>query len=327
LRRGRAPVLLLLALAACGREPPAATPGARGAPPAPAATVVLEPPRLRVGDVAQVEIDVVTPPDHAVPPIRPPEPAALGPLWLLEARTLPVEKHGARWIHRTRLRVRARETGSGTWPVMHIEVVGPEGERSTVDTDARPFEVVSILPTVPDRVEPYSYRVPALRGGRGAALAAAAGGAAAALLFVAGVAALRRARRRAGARRIAAERATAGGAAPWSETLLALEAARAASDTDWRRSADGVSRALRRYVERRFGLPVRTRSTEEAAALVPPLSLARRWPAALAWLTELDALRFRPVPPPDSADRVRAIAAASKRWVVETIPPDPEGPR
>jgi hypothetical protein len=325
-RRARAPILLLLAVAACGREPPAVAPGPRDAPPAPAATVVLEPPRLRVGDVAQVEIDVVTPPDHAVPPIRPPEPAALGPLWLLDARTLPVEKDGARWIHRTRLRVRARETGSGTWPAMRIEVVGPEGGRSTVETEARPFEVVSILPTVPDRAEPYSYRVPALRGGRGAA-AAAAGGAAAALLVVAGLAALRRVRRRAGVRRAAAEAATAVGAAPWSETLLALEAARAASDTEWRDSADAASEALRGYVERRFGLPVRTRTTEEAAALVPPLSLARRWPAALAWLRELDALRFRPAAPPDAADRVREIAAASKRWVVETIPPDPEGPR
>jgi hypothetical protein len=316
----RAAALLALALACSGGEPAGEGPAA---PPAPQAAVVIEPPQLRVGDVAVVEVAVVTPPGYAVRPVAPPDAAALGPLWLLDAEALPVEKQGQRWTHRTRLRVRAREVGAGVWPPLGLELIGPEGGRSRLETPPRPFEVVSILPTYPDRVSPFPLRRPE-RGAPGPSpLVAAAGGAAAALAAVAAVALVRRSRRRSAARAAQASAAAArAAAAPWREALAELAAAAADSDTDWRHSADRCAVALRRYVARRWTFAIECRTTEELAALAPPFALALRWPAALGWLRELDALRFRPAGAPGAAAQVRRVAEDARRWVGESIPPE-----
>ncbi|MEB2346753.1 MAG: hypothetical protein OZ948_18685 [Deltaproteobacteria bacterium] len=310
--------LLAFALACTGEERPQA--GA-AAPPTPQATVVIEPPQLRVGDVAVVEVAVATPPDHALRPLAPPDAAALGPLWLLDAEALPVEKQGQRWTHRTRLRVRAREIGSGTWPALALELIGPEGERTRLETAPRPFEVVSILPRFPNRLVPFPLRRPGGSAPGPSPLVAAAGGAAAALAAVAAVALLRRSRRRSAARAArAAEAAARAAGAPWQEALSELAAAARASDTDWREAADRCATALRRYATRRWGFAIECRTTEELAALAPPFALALRWPTALAWLQELDALRFRPGDAADAAARVRRLAGDAQRWVAESIP-------
>jgi len=315
-----AAALLALALACSGDEP--AGEGA-AAPPAPKAAVVIEPPQLRVGDVAIVEVAVATPPGYAVRPLVPPDSASLGPLWLLDAEALPVEKQGQRWTHRTRLRVRAREVGAGTWPALALELVGPEGLRTRLETAPRPFEVVSILPSFPDRLAPFPLRRPE-RGAPGPSpLVAAAGGAVAALAAVAAVALVRRSRRRsAKGAALAADAAARASSAPWQEALAELAAAAAEADTDWRGSADRCAGALRRYAARRWSFAIECRTSEELAALAPPFALALRWPAALAWLRELDALRFRPLPAPDAAARVRRIAEDARRWVADTIPPE-----
>lgn len=315
-----AAALLLAALAACGAEE-AAGPGAV-APPAPRATVVIEPPRLRIGDVAVVEVAVATPPGFAMRPPAPPDAAALGPLWLLDAEALPVEKHGQRWTHRTRLRVRARELGSGVWPALAIELTGPEGERTQVETVARPFEVVSVLPEFGERAAPFPLRRPGVDASGVSPWAAAAGGAAAALAAVATAALARRARRRRRARVAGPAPGPGAADAPWQDALAALAGA---SDTDWRWSADACARALRRYAARRWGFAIECLTTEELAERTPPFALALRWPAALALLQELDALRFRPGAAPDAGARVQRILEDARRWVRETIPP--EAPR
>jgi hypothetical protein len=310
--------LAALALACADAEPPG---GGAVAPPTPQATVVIEPPQLRVGDVAVVEVAVATPPGYAVRPLAPPDAAALGPLWLLDAEALPVEKQGQRWTHRTRLRVRARELGAGTWPALALELIGPEGSHTRLETAPRPFEVVSILPRFPDRLTPFPVRRPERDAPGPSPLAAAAGGAVAALAAVGALALVRRSRRRSAARvALAAAAAARAAAAPWQEALAELAAAAAGADTDWRRSADRCAAALRRYAARRWGFPIEARTTEELAALAPPFALALRWPAALAWLQDLDALRFRPTSAPDAAARVRRLAEDARRWVAETIP-------
>ena len=74
--------LFLLLTPGCAEAPP------RRAPPAaPLATLVLEPPRIRLGDVAVLELAVITPPGHAPRPLRPPQ--ELPGLWLLDAEALP----------------------------------------------------------------------------------------------------------------------------------------------------------------------------------------------------------------------------------------------
>jgi hypothetical protein len=311
-------LLALIALAlACGER--AGEPGAPEAAPAPRAAVVIEPPRLRVGDVAHVEVAVVTPPDHAVAPLHPPDPAALGPLWLLDAEALEVERQGARWTHRTRLRVRAREVGAGEFPALRVEVVGPEGARSELVTEPRRFEVVSVLPSYPERVAPFSYRLPEPPAGGLSALGAAAAGAAGALGALAVVAAVRRGRRGAALRRAAALPAAE---PPWRAALAELELAAAAIDTDWRRSADRAGQALRGYVARRFGWPVDRCTTEELTALAPPFALALRWLPVVPWLRALDELRFRPGSEPDAPAQVARLTAEIARWVRDTVPPE-----
>lgn len=295
------------------------------APPRPQATVVIEPPQLRVGDVAEIEVAVVTPPEHALRPLVVPDDAVLGLVWVLAVEALPIDQQRGRWTHRTRLRLRAREVGSGTWPALTLELVGPEGERTLLATPPRPYEVVSVLPAFPDRLEPFPWRLPDAPATVSPWLAAA-GGAVATLALLGALALVRHRRRH-------AHRRAHGGLGPAAEVAMApgsvaqreLAVAAAAIDTDWRSSADAISRTLRRYTAERWGFAIECRTTEELVGRTPPLAIARRWPAAFAWLRELDALRFRPDATDDAALRVRQLAEAAARWVAETTPC--EGPR
>jgi len=308
MRRSAALALGLLVAAACraaaqGPEP--------AAPLGPRATVAIEPPRLRLGEVAAVEILVVTPPEHRVHPVVLPE--SVAGLWLLDAETLPQERGAQRWTQRTRVRVRARELGPTAWPALRIDIEGPEGERTELETEARPLEVVSVLPDFPDRTATFPYRLPEPERRRGPSWTWAAAGAAAALLGVAAFARARRARRA----RARAGALSPGAPEPRTAALAELEAALAA--VDWREAAGSAGLALRRFVARRFGAPLPFRTTEEMEALGAPFGLSTRWPALLGVLRALDAARFRPG---EASGAARIAIAEARRWVEGSAPPD-----
>jgi hypothetical protein len=241
-------------------------------------------------------------------------------LWLLDAESLPVETGPARSVHRTRIRVRAREVGATEWPALSVEIEDAAGTRTTLATEPRPLEVVAMLPPTPDRVEPFGYRLPAAAPGV-SPLAAALAGALATLAALGLVAAARAARRRARARRELA--AALAAARPWGEALDALAAARALDDAEWRRACGDGARALRRYLARRFELPdVEACPSEELDELRAPYLLASRWQAARACLRALDADRFRLHGAADAATHTREALAAAEQIVRTTIPSD-----
>jgi hypothetical protein len=303
-----------LLLAACREAPPAA-------PVEPRAGWLLEPPRVRLGDVATLERLVVTPPGWSVAPFAPP-PVPAG-FWLLEAEALPPERLASRWLHRTRLRLRAREVGSFLWPAGEARVQAPDGSPRTLPLAALPLEVVSVLPESPDRLTPFGIRaLPEPGRGFGGLLGAAAAGALVAaaalgtLLLVA-----RRARRRA-----PAPLAPAPGEPPDARARAALGRARERLAADPGAAADGISAALRRYLAERFALPAPARTSEELATSPPPFALTTRWPALLALLRALDAERF--APPPAAAEGARRVAPLleqAQAFLDRDLPP--EGPR
>ncbi len=284
----------------------------------PQAAVAIEPPRLRVGDVAAVEVLVVTPPGYRVHPLKPP--ASVAGLWLLDAEALPVEADGARQLQRTRIRVRAREAGSFTWPALRVEIEDASGTRSELFTAARPLDIVSVLPSLPERVEPFSYRMPAADRSAIAPLWAAAAGSLGTLALLAVLALARRARQRSRTRAAAA--AAVAASQPWVDALASLAAARGEAGADWRRSAGAGAGALRRYLARRFDVAVESLTTEEIAALTPPLRAGSRWPLALACLRNFDAERFRAQSDAGATAQLRAALDAAQRFVEASTPPE-----
>lgn len=235
---------------------------------------------------------------------------------MLDAVAEPVRREELRWTHRTRIRVRGREAGTATWPALDLSLEGPEGERWTLLTDARPLEVVSILEEFPDRVSPFSYRLPAADSSI-PTWAAAAGGALGMLAAVALVAGLRRRRRH-------ARESPAPVGTPWSDALDQLAQAAESAETDWRGASDRSAQALRRYVTRRFGVPLESHTTEELEARTPPFVLASRWPRLIELLRVLDSQRFRAAGNGNAADGLRTTLAEAARWVEDSIPPEAE---
>ena len=322
-RPGIATLIALLAVA-CADERPQPPPHA---PVGPRAAWLLEPARIGVGQVTTLELAVVTPPDHALAPYAPP-PAPPG-LALAGSEALPIEKDGARWLHRTRLRLRATATGTFAWPSSAIGLEGPDGSTLQLALPEHPIQVVSILPEYPDRVSPFGARAPALpRRPPAPVWVSALLGAATALSGVALVALARRRRR-----------ATAGspeepGASPgppaWSLAREGLDAARSLAASDPFAAAHGVSLALRRFVDRRFGAATRGLSGEELRAGEPPFAARSRWPALLAILAELDELRFRPESDPEArgalAARLAELISSAERFVEDAVPPDARAP-
>jgi hypothetical protein len=305
--------------AACGEpdRPPAAA-----APALPRAAVVLEPPRIRVGEVATLEVVVATPPASSPRPLALPAPPA--GLWILGVEALPVERQASRWLHRTRVRVRAREVGKVTWPGSLVEVESPDGAVQSLPLDPLPIEVASILPEFPDRVIPFGVREPPepAAGGKAALWGAAAG----AGLVLAGLAAARvHARRRARPAAALAVAAAPPREPPWTEARAALARARSLADRDPFAASDQVARALRRYASRRFDTPAATSTTEELGAAPAPFAAWTRWPLLLAALRSLDEHRFRPRSDPEAraavASQLPDALALASRFVEETLPP------
>ncbi|MEE9607292.1 MAG: hypothetical protein V3U03_06090 [Myxococcota bacterium] len=318
-----APLLTaLLAAAGCG-EPPSAPIGSTITP---RASLVLEPPRLQIGDVAELELAVVTPPEHRPRPFSPP--AELPGLWLLDAEALPTQKERSRWVHRTRLRIRAREVGVFAWPAGSVEVEAPDGSVVSLGFEALSLEVVSALAEHPERMTPFGVRAPAAPTGAPNAVAAAAG----ALLALVGVAVFRVARRRYAARAHALRHPEPAAPAepPWIEARAALVAARAIAPDDPLAASHAAAAALRRYVARRFRADAVARTTEELQAATPPFAATSRWPAFVSILRALDERRFRPEPAAAAeraafARRASELLDSAEGFVEETIPTEARG--
>ena len=273
--------------------------------------MVLEPPRVAVGQVVQLEIAVVTPPGQRVEP--PPVPGDVPGFWVLDQEALPVERLPGRWIHRSRVRLRARQVGRFTWPALRVQVEDAAGHASELALEERPLEVVSVLPEFPDRLAPFGLAAPAPAAG-GSVLVPAAAGALLALAGVGAVALLRRRRagRRARARALPPARA-------WDEAQRSLDAALECLASDPAAAADRAAFALRRYMARRFGANAVARTTEELTALAPPYGARSAWPPFLEILRELDAARFPPAP---ARERLGDALRRAKRFVEESMPPE-----
>jgi hypothetical protein len=312
--------VLLGGLLGCQGEPSDAR---YAASPTPRATLVIEPPRIGVGQVAELELAVVTPPRHTPRPFSPP--AELPGLWLLGADRLAVEKQPTRWVHRTRLRVRARASGRFVWPASALEVEAPDGSVSTLPVAEVPVEVVSILPDYPDRFTPFGVRRPPPAARRsGSVWGPAAAGALAALAGV-GLVALAR-KRRSSDQNAPAEPGAAPAEPPWNLAHQDLAAAQEHAARDPFAGAHATARALRRYLARRFGADAIGRTSEELAAATPPFGARSRWPACVAILRGLDEFRFLPESDRSVrealATRVAALLVEAEAFVEDSTPPE-----
>jgi len=306
-------VLLCLAagLACSPGEGPAAAPGAP-APVSPRGTVVLEPPRIEIGDTAILEIAVVTPPGWSVPALSLPE--APEGVWILEVGRPVVEQSPTCWIHRTRLRVRARRTGSFRWPALQVEARDERGGAHPITLPERPFQVVSVLREPPGPRPPFSFREPPAPGSPAAPWRAAAAGALLALAAVGLVARVRRARRPGPVR---ARKPAESGVLLGRELEAQLAAAEERARSDPIPAADQVSAALRSYLSRRHGLPALTRTTEELARRPTPFALTTRWSSVVELLQLLDRVRFQPHSPGDARRLVGQAIGRVRREVLE----------
>jgi hypothetical protein len=309
-----------LALCAACEESPA--PAKFATPATPRATAVLEPPRIRIGDRAALEVAVITPPDYRSLPIAPPEEVA--GFEILGAEALPVEREPARWVHRTRVHLRARDVGSFAWPEGSVQITSPDGAPSRLPLAAVPLEVVSVLPEVPERTAPFGARPAPPRGRAKVALSAAALGS---LLTLTAVGLVALARRRTGTRAPAESPPAAPAEPPWTAALGDLDRARTALATDPPAAANATAAALRRYMARRFGAAAETRTTEELEIATPPFAATSRWPVFVSLLRELDALRFPPpergAQPSTLAAQLEALMRRAEEFVAESTPPEP----
>ncbi len=317
LRRGALAAVGAAFLASCGGE------DSRARFEAPArirATSLLEPPRIGVGQVATLEVAVVTPPDHRVAPYRPP--SKVPGFWLLGIESLEPEKRGARWVHRSRVRLRAREVGHFTWPGGTIAVTAPDGSAHAAQLAEYPLQVTSILPEFPDRLVPFGLpELPDQPKARGL-LAPFAAGALTAFACVALVWATRRRLGRASPAKTPAPGEGRGDPA-WRVAGRGLSEALDLAAPDPRRAAALGAGALREFMQRRFGGDVTAHTTEELARARPPFGATSRWLPFLAILRQLDAVHFRPGgADAAAAERVRRALEEARAFVAEATPPE-----
>jgi hypothetical protein len=303
---------------ACAEQDVAPQPAAA---PTPRAALVLEPSQIGVGQVAKVALTVTSPPDFVPRPFAAPD--ELPGLWLLGVERLPVEKQASRWIHRSHLRLRAREVGSFTFPGGAVELEGPDGELSRLPFEPLAVEVVSVVPEYPGRTTPFGPRSAPRSARPGAVWGPALGGALAALAAV-GLVALQRRRRRQQTRRVAP--VPPAPEPPWTLALEELARARALGRTEPFNAAHATALGLRRYVERRFRTPAAGLTSEELGEATPPFAATSRWPAFVAILRSLDGLRFRPEGDPTTRDvlagRLQDVLAEAEAFVEDSIPPE-----
>lgn len=290
---------------------------APAAPVHPRAAWLLEPPEVALGQVADAVLAVVTPPGVGVQPIPPP--AQVPGFAVVGREPQEIVREPSRWVHRTRVRLRAIEVGRFEIPGGSALVEDAEGGVETIAFAALPVEVVSTLPDHPARVTPYGMRT--LRGGRGdaATLVAFAAGA---VLSLMGVGLVALARRRLYAATPAPAPVPRGVAPPWVGARAALEAARDHAARDPREALDRAARALRRYADERFGGDAHARTTPELAQARPPFALTTRWPAFVALLAALDDARFPRDASETAASRAAPLLEEALAFVDATTPPE-----
>ncbi|MDH3685249.1 MAG: hypothetical protein OEP95_03440 [Myxococcales bacterium] len=273
---------------------------------------MIEPPELRIGDVARVEVAIVVPPGHRVQPI--PAPDRVPGLWILEAEELPVERTAAHHVHRTRFKVRARETGEFAWPAQTAIVETPTGERLELVSALRPLVIQEVTGEFPGRREPFSFRAPASKTRGGGFALPALLGAGGTLLALALVGWVRRVRNRPPAVPAAALAVSSSRA-----TQAALEAALDRLADDPVSAANAASAALRVHVAQRYAAPARTATTEELARNEAPPGARKRWPELLRLLRALDGFRFRAVAEDRlERDELSATLRDAQRFVGES---------
>ena len=314
MRRRIALGVLALVVAACASEEPELE---YAAPAQVRATLVLEPPVVGVGQVADLVLGVVTPPGRSVRPFDPP--SEIPGFVVIEREPQGIARERARWVHRTRLRLRAVEVGRFAFPAGAVEVVAAEGAVETISFEALPLEVVSVMGEHPARASPYGVRLlPLSRVSRGGLLGAFGAGAAFTLATI-GLLLLAR-------RRLAAPIEGAGPpsevAAPvpvWEQARDELIAARSALAGDPAAALDAAALALRRYAVRRFGGDANVRTTQELEVSTPPFTLTTRWSRFVALLGDIDAARF-PRPSRETPGAAAALLDRAEAFVEDTVP-------
>jgi len=286
------------------------------APAQPRAALVLEPPTLPLGGVAELDLAVVTRPDWRVRP--PPAPAGLRGLAWIGREPGEVVREPARWVHHLPMRIRALEVGRFELPGGSVELVSPEGEVQSLDYPSLSVEVLSSLSDSATRSTPFGVRLLTRPGGSPAPLLGAF--VAGAGLTLAALGLLLLARRRL-AQPLESTPQAPQAVAPWEWAHEELTRARALQATDPRASLDVASRTLRRYVASRFGGDVRARTTPELELERPPFALTTRWRGLVELLAELDAARF-PEPPPrgQAVERTQQLLAAVGDFIADTTP-------
>jgi len=297
----------LLALLACSEAPPPERPPAQATP---AATLILEPPRLEIGETATLEVAIVVPPGTRVGPV--PSPDEIPGIWVLGIDGPSMSSSLERDVHLTHFRIRAREVGSFTWPATHVQIVRPGHPEQRLEIPARSFRVRSVVKDVPGQLTFFSYRESTRLGDRGevrGVVLPALVGAALALAGVGLVVLVRRARALPKTSGMEPKRDEA----PWRATQAALAAASEIAGNDLPRAADMASAALRVFVDRRFRTHTTRATSEELRGRKPPFLLTTRWERLLDLLERLDALRF----PPRSGDLQVGVHAL--RNVIEEI--------
>jgi hypothetical protein len=311
----RAALLAVLATACAEREAPG-----YAAPVEARAALVLEPSQVAVGDVADLVLAVVTHPGTRVEPVA--APASLPGFWLVEREALAVDEEPARWVHRTRLRIRAVEVGRFELPGGVVRAESADGAALEIAYAPLPIEVVSSLGEQPEQRVPYGVRrLPVSRvGGTGVAVAFAAG----AGVALGGVGVVLLARRRRAERAARPVREEAPAPPPWETARERLAAAEALCVRDPRAALDASARALRRYVAARFGADAPARTWEELAAASPPFLMTTRWGGFVSLLAALDAARFRPTSgTADAAASAAALLGRARAFVEDTAPREP----
>jgi hypothetical protein len=277
------------------------------------AALVLEPPQVAVGDVADVVLSVVTRPGTQVAP--PETPPAIPGFWWVERGDQELVKEPERWLHNTRLRIRAVEVGSFEFPGGRVKAASAENAQQEIEYAPLAIEVVSSLGDESAQRVPFGIRrLPAARvGAFGAALAFGAGAVTA--LGVVGVVAL--ARRRPSPRD--ADAVPDPGPPPWEVARARLAEAEQRLASDPRAALDAVAHALRGFAAARYGADTEARTHEELLAIAPPFLMTTRWTRFVALLRELDGARF----PAQASDQrtAEALLADARKFVAEGAPP------
>lgn len=286
-RRAIASLLCVLALA-CENER-SASKDRPGAATVARASLLLEPPTIGLGEVTTAVILVTTPPGHRVLPMNAP---VVPGVWVLESLVDPTQKSAARWLHRTRIRLRPRETGSFLFPASEVTVESEAGDRKTLKVAEREFRVTSILPQFADRTAPFGLQEPGASAGAGGFALPALFGAVSALIAVAIITRLRRTKAaRQAPDESEEESAEALSLHEWSQREI--DRAFEALERNPREAANAGARFMRHYVESRFHTRTSASTTEELAAQKVPLAAHSHWPEFVRVLRRMDDLRWR----------------------------------